>query len=149
MLTSVLVATVATDISNNFGINTMPYISESYCFSPAIEMQWKLHSTNSKHNKVIAQWLQSLHVPNFVSICLIEFKISLSGLHCKRKFISDLGPRCSFLSAVAHWPLNPLRAKFFRRNINIYFIYIYFMSLLHIDMTQVLKILPQVRPGPI
>ena len=26
--------------------------------------------------------------------------------------------------------------------------YLHFMSLLHIDMTQVLKILPQVRPGP-
>ena len=39
---------------------------------------------------------------------------------------------------------NPLRAKFFRGNINIY---LHFMSLLHIDMTQVLKILPQVRPG--
>ena len=26
--------------------------------------------------------------------------------------------------------------------------YLYFMSLLHIDMTQVSKIIPQVRPGP-
>ena len=40
--------------------------------------------------------------------------------------------------------LNPLRAKFFRGNI-----YLHFMSLLHIDMTQVLKILPRVRPGHI
>ena len=39
--------------------------------------------------------------------------------------------------------LNPLRAKFFRGNINIY---LHFMSLLHIDMIQVRKILPQVRP---
>ena len=36
--------------------------------------------------------------------------------------------------------LNPLRAAFFRGNINIY---LHFVSLLHIDMTQVLKILPQ------
>ena len=42
--------------------------------------------------------------------------------------------------------INPLHAKFFRGNISIYS---HFMSLLHIDMTQVLKILPQVRPGPI
>ena len=41
--------------------------------------------------------------------------------------------------------INPLRAKFFRGNINIY---VHFMSLLHIDKTRVLKILPQVRPGP-
>ena len=40
---------------------------------------------------------------------------------------------------------NPLRAKFFRGNINIY---LHFVSFLHIDMTQVLKILPHVRPGP-
>ena len=39
---------------------------------------------------------------------------------------------------------NPLRAKFSRGNINIY---LHFISLLHIDMTQALKILPQVRPG--
>ena len=49
-----------------------------------------------------------------------------------------------------HWNnnsniLNPLHAKFFRGNINIY---LHFMSLLHIDLTQVLKMLPQVRPGP-
>ena len=41
------------------------------------------------------------------------------------------------------WFLNPLRAKCFRGNINIY---LHFMSLLHIDMTQVLKVLPRVRP---
>ena len=40
--------------------------------------------------------------------------------------------------------LNSLRAKFFRGNINIY---LHFMSLLHIDMAQVLKILHHVRPG--
>ena len=40
---------------------------------------------------------------------------------------------------------NPLRAIFFRGNINMY---LYFMSLLHIDMKQALKILPQIRPGP-
>ena len=44
----------------------------------------------------------------------------------------------------AHW-FDPLHAKFFRGNINIY---LHFMALLNIDMTQVLKILPQVRPGP-
>ena len=47
-------------------------------------------------------------------------------------------------SSSAASPFNPLRAKFFRGNLNIY---LYFISLLHIDMTQVLKILPQVRSG--
>ena len=40
--------------------------------------------------------------------------------------------------------INRLRAKFFRGNINIY---LHFVSFLHIDMTQILKILPEVREG--
>ena len=40
--------------------------------------------------------------------------------------------------------INPLRAKFFRENINIY---LHFVSFIHIDRTQVLKIL-QVRETP-
>ena len=43
------------------------------------------------------------------------------------------------------WKINPLRAKLFRGNINIY---LRFMSFLHIDMTQILKILHQVRQRP-
>ena len=38
--------------------------------------------------------------------------------------------------------INPLRAKFFRGNINIY---LHFVSFLYTDMTQVVEILPQVR----
>ena len=50
------------------------------------------------------------------------------------------------LSTVCNISLfNPLCAKSFRHNINIY---LHFMSLLHIDMTLVLKIIPQARPGP-
>ena len=41
---------------------------------------------------------------------------------------------------------NPLHAKVFRGDKNIH---LHFMSFLHIDMTQVLKILPPIRPGPI
>ena len=40
---------------------------------------------------------------------------------------------------------NPLRAKFFRGNIKIY---LHFVSFLHIDTTQVVEILPQVRQEP-
>ena len=42
----------------------------------------------------------------------------------------------------AHLFLNPSRAKFLRGNKNMYF---YFMSFLHIGMTQVIQILPQVK----
>ena len=38
--------------------------------------------------------------------------------------------------------INPLRAKFFRGNINIH---LHFVSFLHIDTTQVVEILPQIR----
>ena len=41
--------------------------------------------------------------------------------------------------------INPLRAKFFRGNINIY---LHFVSFLHIDKTQVFEILPQIRQDP-
>ena len=40
---------------------------------------------------------------------------------------------------------NPLRAKFFRGNINIY---LHFVSFLYIDMTQVVEILPQITQEP-
>ena len=41
--------------------------------------------------------------------------------------------------------INPLRAKFFRENRNIY---LHFVSFLHIDTTQVVEILPQIRQEP-
>ena len=41
--------------------------------------------------------------------------------------------------------VNPLRVKFVRGNINIY---LHFVSFLHIDMTQVIEILPQIRQEP-
>ena len=43
------------------------------------------------------------------------------------------------------WLINPLRAKFFRGNINIY---LHFVLFLHIDATQVVEILPQIRQEP-
>ena len=38
--------------------------------------------------------------------------------------------------------INPLRAKFFKGNI---YIYLHFVSFLHIDATQVIEILPEIR----
>ena len=49
------------------------------------------------------------------------------------------------LHGVSLLKINSLRAKVCRGNINIH---LHFMSLPHIDMSQVLKILPQVRQGP-
>ena len=44
-----------------------------------------------------------------------------------------------------HILINPLRSKFFRRNINIY---LHFVSFLPVDKTQVVEILPQIRQEP-
>ena len=41
--------------------------------------------------------------------------------------------------------INPLCAEFFRGNINIY---LHFVSFLHIDVAQVVEILPQIRQEP-
>ena len=41
--------------------------------------------------------------------------------------------------------VNPLHAKFFTENINIY---LHFVSFLHIDTTHVVEILPQIRQEP-
>ena len=41
--------------------------------------------------------------------------------------------------------VNPLRAKFFRGNINIY---LHLVSFLHIDTMQVVEILPQIKQEP-
>ena len=46
---------------------------------------------------------------------------------------------------VIHAGINPLRAKFFRGNMNIY---LHFVSFLHIGTTQVVEILPQIRQEP-
>ena len=43
------------------------------------------------------------------------------------------------------YSFNPLRATFLRENINIY---LYFMSFLHTNKTQVVEISPRVRQGP-
>ena len=43
------------------------------------------------------------------------------------------------------WIINPLRAKFFSGNINIY---LHFVSFLDLDTTQVVEIHPQIRQEP-
>ena len=50
------------------------------------------------------------------------------------------GHMVSFCSGFNGLVINPLHAKFFRGNINIYS---YFVSFLHIDTIQVVEILPQ------
>ena len=62
--------------------------------------------------------------------------------------VSSLNPGISSadLCMFTGWKnnINPLGAKFFRENINIY---LHFVSYLHIDMTRVAEILPQIGQG--
>ena len=58
----------------------------------------------------------------------------MRNVHC----FDELPPRC--LNAFNH-----LRTKFFRGNKNIY---LHFVSFLHIDASQVVEILPQIRQEP-
>ena len=86
-----------------------------------------------------------------IFICL-QANIQQIHYHCNiklRYIISQYPFTCIITDAytmLLHFQyFNPLRAKFFRGIINIYS---HFISLLHIDMTQVLKIRPHVRRGP-
>ena len=72
---------------------------------------------------------------------LIQFYKYHSCMYVSRLFIkSSFSCKHSILRNV-----NPLCVIFFRGNINMY---LHFMLFLHIDMTQVVEILPQVRQGP-
>ena len=68
--------------------------------------------------------------------------IGLLVMMCSRSHITSV--KCARFSQLVTETdyVNPLRDKFFRRNQNIY---LHFMSFLHIDMTLVVEILPQVR----
>ena len=77
-----------------------------------------------------------------------------SSSHCK-KYINNRDSQgiCSHgivlillaFSGVTIKNVYPLRAKFYRGNINIY---LHFVSFLYIDMTHVAKILPKIRQEP-
>ena len=73
--------------------------------------------------------------------------VQMSFYQCSNSHKKVPWPSAEGMPVRVRWQLyiNPLRAKFWRGNINVY---LHFKSLLHIDLTQVLKILPQVRPGP-
>ena len=68
----------------------------------------------------------------------------VNGRRCVEKGKS-LAAVCGATIMIICFGLNPLRANFFRGNLNIY---LHFVSFLHIDTTQVVEILPQIRQEP-
>ena len=89
----------------------------------------------------------AFHVCAFIvqrlKTCCSLFCTSLKSTQCPLALSSlcySAGRSASNETVLILYVLN-----FFRGNITIY---LHFMSLLHIDVTHVLKILPRVRPGP-
>ena len=93
---------------------------------------------------------QILHEPMLTSSQLdtgenfSEILIKIKTFSMKKDSFENLV--CKML-AILLWSLcvNPLRAKFFRGNIDIY---LHFVSFLHLYRTQVVEILPQIRQEP-
>ena len=94
--------------------------------------QW-LDAGQVTHHYLNRWWLVYSRI--YASLCLNELDLSSTPQGYELMYIQKAGQH-SF---------NPLCAKFCRGNKNIY---LHFMSSLHIDMTQVVTLLPQVRPGP-
>ena len=99
-----------------------------------------------KYHKSCSKFIKSC-VHFTLIFCSIQVKIWSFDQH-KNKWVKN-DSLCFGVDDAYHTIfllfLNSWRAKFFRDKVNIY---LHFMSLLHIYMTQVLKILPQVRPVP-
>ena len=131
------------------------YSSTSRCRASAYIDMKKDNLINSSSNHNLNTWNSPLPLSHFKCVALL---ISLI-LYIARYWLQhNNGQRntcqtCWLTSLVPEmWPrgmpseklFSPLRANFFRGNINIY---LHFMSFIHIDLTQVLKALPQVREG--
>ena len=101
---------------------------------------------------LLVQVMAPIH---FISYCWIFVKWTLGNklneilfeIHqflCEKMHLKMLSAKwCPFCSGLIMLTLYVL--NFFRGNINIY---LHSMSFLHIDMTQVVEILPQIRQGP-
>ena len=80
----------------------------------------------------------------FTDLSDVQVTFELHG-HRHFRYLTVMGPRLNIKTAFPRYGdshINPLRAKFFRGNINIY---LHFVSFLHVDITQVVEILPQIR----
>ena len=83
-------------------------------------------------------------ISRVLSGVILSVHPSISGLLQKYWNNHKMVVTIQMILSITGWSINPLRAKFFRGNINIY---LRFVSFIHIDMTQVLKIHYQVREG--
>ena len=87
-------------------------------------------------------WLGIKEVTKFTYCQMTSNNMKTWKLNQTQTFASR---KCQPFCSGSIFSLNPLHAKFFRGNINMY---LHFMSFFFIDMTQVVEILPQIRPGP-
>ena len=113
-------------------------------------------------NKIISQWEECDHALRIFEARLRYFRERTHDQrvpqHHRHSMCTDSGESSNWigkgqdrdissllLMGIVQSFINPLSAKFFRGNINIY---LHFVSFLHIDTMQVVEILPQIRPEP-
>ena len=115
-------------------------LMQERCNSIANALELHLPCTNPS---ICVFLCTSIYVPPPIDMCVFVYKY-LCPWMCVG--VNEFTHLPSVQLHLIYAPIfNSLRAKFYRGNINIY---LHLMSLLHIDMTQVLRILPQVRPAP-
>ena len=106
----------------------------------------KMSGTVSKHVTVVGELSRIVGTHGLMDVSECEQELVCQSEHSQSlqvliqfTCINGLAQDCGISI------INPLRAKFFRRNINIY---LHFVSFLPIDMMQVVEILPQIRQRP-
>ena len=107
------------------------------------EMAWYHQATNYYLNILSrVHWIKLNLVYSIFALSVYIFVWNESIFQMDREtwFFLFVGNVYDFMPSI-----NPLRAEFFRVNINIY---LHFMSFLHTNKTQVVEIPPRVRQGP-
>ena len=137
-------------VGNSPGTGEFPVQISSNAENVSIWSSWS--GDEYAHLLFITYWWLiakvSLHL-NTLASC-IDYKYTEVAIpsywpYVHHWLLSETIKLTNFSAASDENVINPLRAKFFRLNINIY---LHFMSLFHINMTHVLKVLHQVRPRP-
>ena len=110
-----------------------------------LRVKGSLHSQREKMKK---KWTRLIKSTSMISISYVHDKNQLKFLMNYIYFDYEIFVMQYLLSwhfITIEMVINPLRAKFFRRNINIY---LHCVSFLHIDTTQVVEIPLQIRQEP-
>ena len=119
---------------------------------PSLALRPSYHCPTLKRNIfILVEFLPMVALEDVISSVFISAREKISSKwYCLFKVwqlspIAKIEQSTAKLCVYLRDLLNPLRAKFFRGNI---YIYLHFVSFLHIDTTQVVEILSQIRQEP-